>query len=111
MRYRLAFALMLGLAVSGQLQATQEGLTRSASEAAVCSGCHAVTSGTSVPSLRGLSAQAIEQQMQALKRSGGQSAMHRLINAYDDAQIRGIANVLAPDVLAKDVFVQGEPAL
>ena len=64
-----------------------------------------------MPSLRGLSAQAIEQQMQALKRSGGQSAMHRLINAYDDAQIRGIANVLAPDVLAKDVFVQGEPAL
>ncbi len=42
--------------------------------------------------------------------------MHRLINAYDDAQIRGIANVLAPDVLApdvlaKDVFAQDEPAL
>jgi len=50
-----------------------------------------------VPSLQGLSALAIEQQMLALKRSGGQSAMHRLIKAYDDAQIRGIANVLAQD--------------
>ena len=102
MRYRLAFTLMLGLAVSGQLQATEEALTQSASQAAVCSGCHAVTSGTSVPSLRGLSAPAIEQQLQALKRSDGQTAMHRLINAYDHAQIRGIANVLAQDVLAQD---------
>ena len=111
MRCRLASALMLGLVISGQLQAAEGALTQSASQAAVCSGCHALAPGASVPSLRGLSAQAIEQQMQALKRSGGQSAMHRLINAYDDAQIRGIANVLAPDVLAKDVFVQGEPAL
>jgi cytochrome c553 len=50
-----------------------------------------------VPTLQGLSALAIEQQMLALKSSGGQSAMHRLIKAYDDAQIRSIANVLAQD--------------
>ena len=47
--------------------------------------------------MQGLSALAIEQQMLALKRSGGQSAMHRLTKAYDDAQIRSIANVLAQD--------------
>lgn len=100
MCYRLATSLLLGLAASGQLQATEEALTQSASQAAVCSGCHALTSEGSVPSLQGLSAQVIEQQMLALKRSGGQSAMHRLVNAYDDAQIRGIAKILAQDVLA-----------
>ena len=97
MRYRLLSSLLLGLVVSGQLQATEEALTQSASQAAVCSGCHALPSGAAVPRLQGLSARAIEQQMLALKRSGGQSAMHRLINAYDPAQIRGIANVLAQD--------------
>ena len=97
MCYRLASMLLLGLAVSGQLQATEDTLTQSASAASVCSGCHALTSGASVPTLQGLSALAIEQQMLALKRSGGQSVMHRLIKAYDDAQIRSIANVLAQD--------------
>ena len=40
--------------------------------------------------------------MLALRRADGQTAMHRLINAYDDAQIRGIANVLAQNALAQD---------
>ena len=102
MRYRLASALMLGLAASGQSQATEEALTQSASQAAVCSGCHALTPGASVPSLQGLDALTIGRQMLALRRSDGQTAMHRLINAYDDAQIRGIANVLAQNALAQD---------
>ena len=44
-----------------------------------------------MPSLQGLDALTIEEQMLALRRADGQTAMHRLINAYDHAQIRGIA--------------------
>ena len=90
----LASALML-TGRQRPAQATEEALTQSASQAAVCSGCHALDAGASVPSLQGLDALTIERQMLALRRSDGQTAMHRLINAYDDAQIRGIANVLA----------------
>lgn len=102
MRCRLASALMLGLVISGQLQAAEGALTQSASQAAVCSGCHALAPGASVPSLQGLDALTIEEQMLSLRRADGQTVMHRLINAYDHAQIRGIAKVLAQNAFGQD---------
>ena len=69
-------------------------MSQSASQAAVCSGCHGKLSGVAVPALVS-DARVLEQQMLALRQEGGNSAMHRLINAYDEAQIRGIAEALA----------------
>ena len=86
--------LVLGLTLGGNAQGEPSALSQSASQAAVCSGCHGKLSGVAVPALVS-DARALEQQMLALRQEGGNSAMHRLIHAYDDAQIRGIAAALA----------------
>ena len=85
--------LVLGLTLGGNAQGEPSALSQSASQAAVCSGCHGKLSGVAVPALVS-DARALEQQMLALRQEGGNSAMHRLIHAYDDAQIRGIAAAL-----------------
>ena len=94
--------LFLGLTVSGHVpcetsalsQSAASPLSQSASQAAVCSGCHGSASGAAVPVLVA-DALVLERQMLALKQARGDSAMHRLIHAYDDAQIRRIAEFLA----------------
>ena len=86
--------LVLGLTPCGHAQGAPSALSQSASQAAVCSCCHGKSSGVAVPALMS-DARVLEQQMLALRQEGGASAMHRLINAYDEAQIRGIAEVLA----------------
>ena len=86
--------LVLGLTLGGDAQGAPNALSQSASQAAVCSGCHGKLSGVAVPALVS-DARLLEQQMLALRQEGGDSAMHRLINAYDEAQIRGIAEALA----------------
>ena len=86
--------LVLGLTLGGNAQGEPSALSQSASQAAVCSGCHGKLSGVAVPALVS-DARALEEQMLALRQEGGNSAMHRLIHAYDDAQIRGIAAALA----------------
>ena len=70
-------------------------LSASASQAAVCSGCHAMSSGQLVAALGELSVESLQQQMLALREADGQSAMHRLIKAYSDAEILSIAESLA----------------
>ena len=85
--------LVLGLTPCGHAQGAPGALSQSASQAAVCSGCHGKLSGVAVPVLVS-DARVLEQQMLALRREEGASAMHRLIRAYDDAQIRGIAEAL-----------------
>ena len=85
---------VLGLTLGGHAQGALSALSQSASQAAVCSGCHDKSSGAAVPALVS-DARVLEQQMLALRQEGGDSAMHRLINAYDEPQIRGIAEALA----------------
>ena len=86
--------LVLGLTPCGHAQGAPSDLSQSASQAAVCSGCHGKLSGVAVPALVA-DARVLEQQMLALRQEGGVSAMHRLIHAYDETQIRGIAEALA----------------
>ena len=86
--------LVLGLTLGGHAQGAPSALSQSASQAAVCSGCHGKSSGEAVPALVS-DARVLEQQMLALRQEDGDSAMHRLIHAYDGAQIRGIAEALA----------------
>jgi cytochrome c553 len=86
--------LVLGLTPCGHAQGAPSVLSQSASLAAVCSGCHGNLSGVAIPALVS-DARVLEQQMLALRQEDGASAMHRLIHAYDDAQIRGIAEALA----------------
>ena len=85
--------LVLGLILGGHARSAPSALSQSASQASVCSGCHGKSSGEAVPALVS-DARLLEQQMLALKQEDGDSAMHRLIHAYDDAQIRGIAQAL-----------------
>lgn len=91
---RILPLLALGLAIAGHAQATANALSQSASHAAVCSGCHGRSSGEEVPALV-RDAQALERQMLILQQAKGESAMHRLIHAYSETQIRGIAQVIA----------------
>ena len=86
--------LVLGLTLGGHAQGAPSALSQSASLATVCSGCHGKLSGVAVPALVS-DARVLEQQMLALIQEDGTSAMHRLIHAYDEAQIRGIAEALA----------------
>lgn len=86
--------LVLGLTPCGHAQGAPSALSQSASQAAVCSGCHGKLSGVAIPALVS-DARVLEQQMLALIQEDGASAMHRLIHAYDEAQIRGIAEALA----------------
>ena len=85
--------LVLGLTMSGHAQGAHSTLSQSASQAAVCSGCHGKLSGIAIPPLVS-DAEVLERQMLALRQEEGASAMHRLIHAYDDTQIRGIAEAL-----------------
>ena len=85
--------LVLGLTLGGNAQGEPSALSQSASQAAVCSGCHGKLPGIVVPALVS-DKRLLEQQMLALRQEGGVSAMHRLIRAYDDTQIRGIAEAL-----------------
>ena len=86
--------LVLGLILGGHARSAPSALSQSASQASVCSGCHGKSSGEAVPALVS-DARVLEQQMLALRQEDGDSAMHRLIHAYDGAQIRGIAEALA----------------
>jgi cytochrome c553 len=92
--YTILPALALGLTLSVHAQDVTSALSQSASQAAVCSGCHGKSSGVAIPALAS-DARMLEQQMLALRQEDGDSAMHRLLYAYDDAQIRGIAEALA----------------
>ena len=91
--YTILSALVLGLIQSVHAQDVPSALSQSASQAAVCSGCHGKSPGIVVPALVS-DKRVLEQQMLALRHEDGASAMHRLIHAYDDAQIRGIAEAL-----------------
>ena len=89
-----AMVLLVGLMASAQADTQPDPLGATAAMAAVCSGCHG-ESGLTVPSLDGIDAQTLEAQMRQLRDSDGHTAMHRLIKAYDDEAIRGIAQALA----------------
>ena len=92
--YAILPTLALGLTLNVHAQDVPSALSQSASQAAVCSGCHGKLSGVAIPALVS-DARVLEQQMLALRQEDGASAMHRLIYSYDDAQIRGIAEALA----------------
>ena len=91
--YAILPTLALGLTLNVHAQDVPSALSQSASQAAVCSGCHGKLPGIVVPALVS-DRRLLEQQMLALRQEGGVSAMHRLIRAYDDTQIRGIAEAL-----------------
>ena len=91
--YTILPTLALGLTLNVHAQDVPSALSQSASQAAVCSGCHGKLPGIVVPALVS-DKRLLEQQMLTLRQEGGVSAMHRLIRAYDDTQIRGIAEAL-----------------
>ncbi len=69
-------------------------LSRGASLAAACSGCHAAAD-RAIPSLSGASGEAIAAAFAEYKRdAGGTTVMHRLARGYDEADIALIADYL-----------------
>lgn len=80
--------------LSGQI-GTDELITRSASLAAACSGCHA-SAGLAIVSLDRYSAASIAGALRAYKADdAGQTVMHRLARGYTEADIEAVATYLA----------------
>ncbi|MEM6626358.1 MAG: hypothetical protein AAF719_06605 [Pseudomonadota bacterium] len=71
-------------------------LSRAASLAAVCSGCHTALGGEALVSLAALSADEIRASFRSYRDDDAlQTVMHRVARGYDDADIDLIAEYLA----------------